>query len=99
MENVVGNVSGAALGSQCDDKDRFDAWNLADVRDHRANIRLMIRRRFDRDPPLFHLKAPVSGLRVLFQQTADLLLKIGFTVAENSDACAAQAFNALERRV
>src|SRR5262245_16419153 len=59
----------------------------------------MIRRRFDRDPPLLHFEYPGPGLRVPFNQAAHLLLKIGVAAAEWPGDRAAYAFNPFDRRV
>src|SRR5262245_53043995 len=99
MENGLGNVSGLDPNSQGDHEDRFDAGNLADVRDHRTDIGVMIRRRFDRNCSLLHLELPGPGLGVLFQQAAYLLLKVGVAASEGPGNCAAYAFNAFDRRV
>src|SRR5262245_15728092 len=95
---VRGTLSASSLGSQGDYKDRFYARNLADVRDHRADIGAMIRRRFDRNHSLLHLKLPGPGLGVLFQQAAHLFQKTGLVAAEDSGARAARAFNAFNHR-
>src|SRR6266508_1234694 len=85
--------------SQGNDKNRIDAGNLTDVRDHRTDIGVMIRRRFDRNRSLLHLELPGPGLGVLFQLAAYLLLKVGVAAAEGPGNCAAYAFNAFDRRV
>src|SRR5262245_59588506 len=87
------------INSQGDHEDRFDAGNLADVRDHRTDIGVMIRRRFDRNRSLLHLELPGLCLRVLFQQAAYLLLKAGVLASEWPGNCAPHAFNAFDRRV
>jgi hypothetical protein len=58
MENGMAPSAASRLGSQGDYKDRFDAGDLAEVRDHHANIGVMIRRRFDRNRSLLHMKLP-----------------------------------------
>src|SRR5215813_3766749 len=99
IENGMGNAIAPSLSSQSDHEYRFDAGNMADVRDHRTDIGVMIRRRFDRNRSLLHLELPGPGLGVLFQQAAYLLLKIGVAAAEGPGSCAAYAFNAFDRRV
>src|SRR5215470_9205336 len=99
MENGMGNASAPILSSQRDHEDRFDAGNLADVGDHRTDIGVMMRRRFDRNRSLLHLEFPGLGLGILLQQAAYPLLKIGVAAAEGPGNCAAYAFNASDRRV
>src|SRR5262245_8857336 len=82
-------VSGLDFNSQGDHEDRFDAGDLSDVGDHRTDIGVMIRRRFDGNRSLLHLELPGPGIGVIFQQVAYLLLKIGVAAAEGPGNCAA----------